>query len=71
MDSTSVVVAINLDPDPRKSLIALDETFFPIGSKVVNLLPQDRTDVQKPAESQTPYLELNLGPRDLAIFKRA
>jgi glycosidase len=69
LDSTSIIIAMNLDPEHRETLVALDKTFFPVGSKVVNLLTQDQTKVETAPDGKTPCLKVKLGSRDLAIFK--
>jgi glycosidase len=70
LDTTSIVIAINLDPEPRESFIALDEKFFSDGAEVTNLLDGTRHAVQIAPNGQTPCLQLKLNPREMLILKR-
>jgi glycosidase len=69
LDTTSVVIVMNLANEPQASFVSLDGKFFHEGAEVANLLSEDRFTVQTAPDGKTPCVHLQLEPRQIVIFK--
>lgn len=69
LDTTEVLVAMNLDMDERQDYIIVDRTLNPEGSVMVNLLePESAYNVAK--RGQVHAVRVSLEPHQMAILKR-
>ena len=71
LDTTSIVIGINLDPEPRESFVAVDGKFFGAGAEVTNLLNGNRYRVEMAPNGNTLCVKLRLDAREVAILKKA
>lgn len=70
LDTTSILTAINLDPEPRKIFIAVDEKFVEVDAMAKNLLNDKEFKVQVAPNGKTLCLLLDFGPREIMILKK-
>jgi glycosidase len=69
LDVTSILMVINLDPEPRRSFVAVDTKFVSEGSTVKNSLNDREFKVEQAPNGEQLCLNLELGPRELMILK--
>lgn len=68
LDSTEILVAMNLDTDPRNDFVAVDANLSPAGQKMVNLLvPGKQVTVEE--RGQRHAVRIPLDGYEMAIFK--
>jgi glycosidase len=69
LDTKSIVMVVNLDPQPCEVYVAVDEKSFPVGSVVTSLLDGNTVMVESGPHGQIAWLKLQLEPRQIAILK--
>ncbi len=69
LDTASIVIVINLYPDPRAIFVALDEKFLPPGSEIRNLLGDRSFPVEMAPNGTTACVHLEMQPREMMILK--
>jgi glycosidase len=70
LDTTGILIVMNLEPEPRTAFVAVDEVFFPVGADVVNLLTENTTRVGNAPDGSAAVVRLETQPREIAILKR-
>ncbi|HHT9120772.1 MAG TPA: alpha-amylase family glycosyl hydrolase [Candidatus Hypogeohydataceae bacterium YC41] len=70
LDDTEILVAINLDSNPRSDFVTVDSNLTPAGRKMINLLkPESNFDVQ--TLGQRHAVKIPLDSHEIAILKLA
>lgn len=70
LDSTEILVAMNLDSTPRNDFVTVDVNLSPAGQKMVNLLAPD-TQVTVERRGPRHAIRVPLDGREMAILKTA
>lgn len=70
LDTTGILMVLNLEPEPRSAFVAIDATFYPEGEEVTNLLSQKVLKASRAPDGTTTSIHVDLQPRELAIIKR-